>query len=54
MMPEAASLTPNGVEYKSGNTEEEVKQKLLQSMFTELPGKEDLDNDDVSPDVVVH
>jgi hypothetical protein len=53
MWPEVALLTPLGVEYKSGITEEEVKQKLLQSMFIELRGKEDLNNNAVSPDVVV-
>lgn len=35
-MPEVDQLTSTGVVYKSGNSEEEVKLKLLQLMYTEL------------------
>jgi hypothetical protein len=41
LMPEVDELTSEGVTFKSGITEEEVKLKLLDKMYTELNGKED-------------
>jgi hypothetical protein len=46
LMPEVESLTPVGVAYKSGISEGEVKLKLLQLMFVELRGKEDIGDED--------
>ena len=45
-MPEVTSLTPMGVELKSGLSEDEVKSKLLDLMYTELKGKVDLPDDE--------
>ena len=39
-------LTPVGVEYKSGISEAELKLKLLQLMYVELRGKEDVGDED--------
>ena len=45
-MSEVTALTPNGVEYKSGITEEEVKIILLQAMYNTLKEEKEVDKDD--------
>jgi hypothetical protein len=42
LMPEVVNCTSEGVEYKSGISEDEVKAKLLDLMFIELNGKDDI------------
>jgi hypothetical protein len=46
MIPEVDELTKEGVIYKSGIGEEEIKSKLLDLMFIELNGKSDGDKAD--------
>jgi hypothetical protein len=61
LMPEVEEVTREGVVYKSGISEDEVKNKLLDTMYIELNGKSDVvnideDNDDIprdTPDTIV-
>jgi hypothetical protein len=51
-MSEIESITPFDVECKSGVTEEGFKIKLLDRMFVELKGKEEVaDDDDIVVDI---
>jgi hypothetical protein len=61
MIPEVDELTKEGVVYKSGIGEEEVKSKLLDLMFIELNGKSDgdkveeitVDDEDDSNNIII-
>jgi hypothetical protein len=49
MMPEVDEVSTEGVIYRSGNSEDKIKSKLLDLMYIELNGKADeikLDDDD--------
>jgi hypothetical protein len=49
MMDEVEALTPYGVEYTSGNTEAEVKIKLLQMMYVVVKKNKNQNNNDDDP-----
>jgi hypothetical protein len=50
LMPEVDKITREGVVYKTGISEHEVKSKLLDQMFVELNGKVDVVNLDEEND----